>query len=64
MTEETREPMQHIVDEFVKASDIMELKINVKNSNMLVVKKDQLGTCEKVRVREEEMQEVDKFNYL
>ena len=28
-------------------SDIMELKINVKKSNMLVVKKEQLRTCEK-----------------
>ena len=31
---------------------------------MLVVKMDQMGSCEKVRVSREEMQEVDKFNYL
>ena len=29
-----------------------------------MVKEDQMGSCEKVRVNEEEMQEVDKFNYL
>ena len=30
---------------------------------MLTVKKHQMGSFEKVRVNEEEMQEVDKFNY-
>ena len=29
-----------------------------------VVKNDQKGSCEKVRVSGEEMQELDKFNYL
>ena len=31
---------------------------------MLTIKKDQLGSCERVRVNGEELQEVDKFNYL
>ena len=29
-----------------------------------MVKKDQMRSCEKVQVNGEEMQEVDKFNYL
>ena len=29
-----------------------------------MVKKDQMWSCEKVRVSGKEMQEVDKFNYL
>ena len=31
---------------------------------MLVVKNDQMGSCERVRVSIEEMEEVDKFNNL
>ena len=31
---------------------------------MLTIKKDQMGSWEKVRVNGEEMREVDKFNYL
>ena len=30
----------------------------------MTIKKDQMGSCEKMRVNGEEMQEVDKFNYL
>ena len=44
---ETRE---HIVSEFERACDSMELKINVGKSKVLMVKKDQMGSCEKVRV--------------
>ena len=40
----------------------MGLKINVGKSKLLMVKNDQMWSCEKVRVSEEEMQEVDKFN--
>ena len=29
-----------------------------------MVKKEQMESCEKVKVSREEMQEVDKFNYL
>ena len=60
---ETRYHLQHIVNEFERACDSMGLKINVEKSKVLV-KKDQRGSCEKVRVSGEEMQEVDKFNYL
>ena len=41
---ETREHLQHIVSEFERACDSMGLKINVG------IKKDQMGSCEKVRV--------------
>ena len=33
-------------------------------SKVLVVKKDQRGSCEKVRVSGEEMEEVGNFNYM
>ena len=33
-------------------------------NKVLVVAKDQRGSCEKVRVIREDTQEVDKFNYL
>ena len=47
-----------------RACDSMDLRINVGKSKVLMVKKDQMGNCEKVRVNWELMQEVDKFNYL
>ena len=56
---ETREHLQHIVSEFERACDNMGLKINVRKS-----KKNQMGSCEKVRANGEEMQEMEKFNYL
>ena len=40
----------------------MGLKMNVGKGKVLLVKKDQIGSCQKVRVSEEKMQEVDKFN--
>ena len=61
---ETREHLQHIVSEFERACDSMGLKINVGKNKVLTIKKDQMGSCEKVRVNVEEMHEVDKFNYL
>ena len=64
MVAETREHLQHIASEFERACDSMGLKINVGKSKVLTIKKDQMGSCEKVRVNGEEMQEVDKFNYL
>ena len=42
----------------------MELNVNVGKSKVLMVKRDQMGSYEKVRVSGEGMQEVDKFNYL
>ena len=42
----------------------MGLKYNVGKSKILVVKKDQRRSCEKVRVTGEEIVEVDKFYYL
>ena len=42
----------------------MGLKINVGKSKMQTVKKDQMGSCEKVRVNGGKIQKVDKFNYL
>ena len=57
MVAETREHFQHIVSEFERLCDSMELKINVGKSKILMVKKAQ-----KARVSGEEMQEVDKFN--
>ena len=42
----------------------MGLKINLWKSKVLTTKKDDMGSCEKVRVNGEEIQEVDEFNYL
>ena len=61
---ETREHLQHIVSEFERTCDSMGLKINVGKSKVLMVKEDQMRSCEKVRVSGEEMQQVNKFNYL
>ena len=61
---ETRSQIQHIVSEFERACDCMGLKINAGKSKVLVVKKNQMGSCEIVRESGEEMQEVGKFNYL
>ena len=36
--------------EFERACDSMGLKINVRKSKVLVIKKNQMGSCEKVRV--------------
>ena len=58
---ETRGHLQHTVSEFERACDSMGLKINVGKSKMLTIKKDQMRSCEKVRVNGEELQEVDKF---
>ena len=56
--------IQHIASEFEEACDSMGLKINVGNSKVLTIKKDQLGSRENVKVNGKEVQEVDKFNYL
>ena len=64
MVAETREHLQHIVSEFERACDGTGLKINVGKSKVLKIKKDQMGSCKKVRVNGEEIQEVDKFNCL
>ena len=61
---ETGGHLQRIVSEFERACDGMGLKINVGKSKVLMVKKGEMGSCEKVRVSGEEMQEMDKFNYL
>ena len=61
---ETRENPHHIVSEFERACDSMGLKTNVGKSKVLTIKKDQMGSCEMVRVNGEELYEVDKFNYL
>ena len=64
MVAETRGHIQHVVTELKRACDSMGLKINVWKMKVLVVKNEQMGSCEKVRVRGEEIQEVDKFNSL
>ena len=55
MVAETRECLQHIVSEFERACDSMGLKINVRKSKMLTIKKDQLGSCERVKMNGEEI---------
>ena len=52
---ETRECLQHIVSEFERACDSMGLKINVRKSKVLTIKKDQLGSCESVKMNGEEI---------
>ena len=42
----------------------MRLKINVGESKFLTIKKDQVGSCQRIGANGEEIQEVDKFNYL
>ena len=42
----------------------MRLKINEGKNKVLMIKRNQMGNCENVRVNGEEMQEMDKFNYL
>ena len=59
---ETGEHLQHIVSEFEIVCGSMGLKISVGKSKVLTIKKDQMGSCEKVRVNGEEIQEEDKFN--
>ena len=59
---ETRYYLQHIVNEFERACDSMGLKMNVGKGKVLLVKKDQIGSCQKMSVSGEKMQEVDKFN--
>ena len=49
---------------FERACDSRGLKVNVEKSKVLMIKKDQMGSCKKVKVSREEMQEVDKFNCL
>ena len=44
---ETREHLQHIVSEFERGCDNMELKINVGKSKVLMDKKNQIESCEK-----------------
>ena len=41
---ETRAHLQHIVSESERACDSMGLKINVRKSKMLMIKKDQMGS--------------------
>ena len=43
--------------ELKRACDSMGLKINVWKMKVLVVKNEQMGSCEKVRVRGEEILE-------
>ena len=45
---ETREHLQQTVSENERACDSMGLKINIGKSKMLTIKKDQMGSCEKV----------------
>ena len=51
---EKSEHLQHTVNEFESVCDSMGLKINVGMSKVLMIKKAELGTCEKVRVNGEE----------
>ena len=51
---EIREDLQHIVSEFERGCNGMWLKINVRTSKMLTIKKDQMGSCQKVGVNGEE----------
>ena len=58
---ETREHLHLTESEFERTCDGMRLKINVGNSKLLGVRKDQKGSVKNLRVRGGEMQEVDKF---
>ena len=48
---ETREHLQQIVNEFVRTCDSIGSKIDAGKSKVLVVKKDQRGSNEKVKGR-------------
>ena len=60
----TRVHLQYIVNEFQRFCNRKGLKINVGKSKALMVNTDQRFGCEKVGVSGEEMEEVDKFNYM
>ena len=64
MVAETREHLQHIVSKFERLFYNMGLKTNIGKSKLLIIKKDQMRSYEKARVNGEEMQEVDKFDYI
>ena len=64
LVSEMRGHLQHFVNGFEEACDTMGLKINVGESKILMIKKDQRRSCEKLRVSEEELQDVEEFNYL
>ena len=64
LVEEIKEPLQHIANEFDRAHVSTGLKIDAGRRKVLVFKKDQRGSCEKVRVIGNEMQGMGKFNYL
>ena len=51
---ETREHLQHIMNKFERAYDGMVLKINIGNSKVLMVKKNQIGCGEKGKVSVQE----------
>ena len=61
---ETSKHLHPVVNEFERVWDKMGLKINVGKSKALALKKEQRGSYEKVNVGREEIQGVDKFNYL
>ena len=52
------------MNEFERECESVGRKIIVRNSKVLGVKKDQRESYEIVRVTEEEIQKVEKFNYL
>ena len=56
MVAETREYLQPTVNEFERPSDRMELRVNVGKNKVIVIKKDQRRSCERVKVNGEEMQ--------
>ena len=58
-----REDLLQIVNEFEEVCDTMGLKIIVGKSKVSGSKRPE-GSCKKMKVSREEMQEVKKFNYL
>ena len=56
--------LQYIVNEFEMACDRMKLNINVGKITVLVTRRDLRGSCEKMSVDKEEMEEGDIFKYF
>ena len=58
--------LDHILRTYTKVlilRDMLSMEA-IWKSKVLTIKKDQIGSCEKVKVNGEKLQEVDKFNYL
>ena len=60
----TREHLQHTVNDFERACERMGMENNFGTIKILLVKRDQGRSCEKVSVLGKETQDVDMFKII